>query len=270
MNDSEHLEKLRRLMPELMKTAGAVEGFLSAKEMKFLAMAAACPTAEGVMLEIGSFKGKSTVILATAGRLAPGAEVVAVDPLDYRPSFDPKRGKESCLDDFNKNLREAKVGNLVELHQMRSQQLAPLWRRDRKIRFLWIDGDHSYEGAKSDFDLFSPFLTDGAIVALHDCFKHDVGPMRVFAEDMLLSKNFGAAGACGSIGWAQFRANPKKCEPFAKARLELYKRVARLIPQAYLDPVEHGTGGAIYKFLRWRVPHDEIDPADWVRQVGLN
>jgi len=268
MNDSAHLEKLQRLLPELMRTAKAVGGFLSGKEMKFLAMAAACPVAEGVILEIGSFMGKSTVILATAGQLAPGTEVVAVDPLEFRPMADPKRGKESCLDNFKANLHNAKVENLVEFHQMRSQQLAPLWKRGRKIRLLWIDGDHSYKGAKSDFDLFSPFLADGAIVALHDCFKHDVGPMRVLAEDMLLSEHFGAAGACGSIGWAQFREKPEACAPFVKAKLQFYKRTARLIPHAYLDPIEHGTGGAYYKLLRSRVPHGEIDPADWVRQVG--
>jgi len=267
--DSDHLEKLRRLMPGLMKTAREVRGFLSEKEMKFLAMGAACPTADGVILEIGSFLGKSTGILAAAGQLAPGTMVVAVDPLDYRPSFDPKRGKESCLDDLKANLRHAQVEEFVEFHQMRSQELEPLWKRDRKIRFLWIDGDHSYEGVKSDFDLFSPFLADGAIVALHDCFKHDVGPMRVLAEDMLLSKNFGAAGACGSIGWAQFRTNSKNCDRFMKLKLQFYKRIVTLIPRACLDPVEHGTNSVIYKLMRSFVPHGEVDPANWAGQVAF-
>ncbi|HEY5041859.1 MAG TPA: class I SAM-dependent methyltransferase [Verrucomicrobiae bacterium] len=267
--DSVHLEKLRQLLPGLMKTARGIRGFLSEKEMKFLAMVAACPTAQGVILEIGSFLGKSTSILAAAGQLAPGTRVVAVDPLDYRPSFDPKRGKESCLEDLKANLRLAQVEPFVEVHQMRSQELEPLWNRDRKIRFLWIDGDHSYEGAKSDFDLFAPFLADGAIVALHDCFKHDVGPMRVLAEDLLLSKNFGAAGACGSIGWAQFRANAKDCEPFTKAKLQFYQRIVRLIPRAYLDPIEHGTNSAIYKLMRSFVPHGEMDPANWAGQVAF-
>src|SRR5258706_15016173 len=113
-NDSAHLEKLHRLMPELLKTARAVRGFLSEKEMKFLAMAAACATAEGVILEIGSFLGKSTVVLATPGQLVPGTHVVALDPLDYRPSLDPKRGRESCLDEFKANLRHAKVVDPVE------------------------------------------------------------------------------------------------------------------------------------------------------------
>ena len=266
-NDSAHLEKLHRLMPGLMQTARVVRGFLSEKEMKFLAVTAACATAEGVILEIGSFMGKSTVILATAGQFVPGTHVVAVDPMDYRPSFDPKRGQETCLGDFKTNLRHAKVEHLVELHQMRSQELAPSWKRP--IRFLWIDGDHSYEGAKSDFDLFSPFLADGAIVALHDCFKHDVGPLRVLAEDMLLAKHFGAAGACGSIGWAQYRSDPKHCEPFVKAKLQFYKRVTRLIPYAYLDPVEHGTNSVYYKLLRSQIPHGELAPARWVKQVAF-
>lgn len=264
-----HLDQFRALLPGLMTTARAVRGFLSEKEMKFLALAAAFPTADGEILEIGSFLGKSTTILATAGQLAPGSQVVAVDPLDYRPSFDPKRGKETCADDFHANLRQAKVAHLVEFHQMRSQELAPKWPRDRRIRFLWIDGDHSYAGAKADFDLFAPFLADGAIVALHDCFHHDVGPMRVLAEDMLLSKNFGAAGASGSIGWAQFRSDAKNCEPFTKAKLQFYTRIARLIPTAYLDPVEHGTRSALYKLLRSRIPHGEINPADWLKQVAL-
>ena len=116
--------------------------------------------------------------------------------------------------------------------------------------------------------MFSPFLADGAIVALHDCFKHDVGPMRVLAEDMLLSKKYGAAGACGSIGWAQFRASPNNCEPFTKAKLQFYKRVTRLIPRAYLDPVEHGTNRAGFKLMRALIPHGEIDPADWAGQVA--
>ena len=267
--DFEHLEKLRRLMPELMKTAGAVRGYLTEREMQFLAMTAACPTADGVILEIGSFMGKSTVILATAGRLAAGTEVIAVDPLDYRPLSDPKRGRETCLEEFKTNLRHAQVEPLVDLRQMRSQELAPQWDPKRKIRFLWIDGDHSYSGAKADFDLFSPFLADGAIVALHDCFKHEVGPMRVLAEEMLLGKNFGASGGCGSIGWAQFRCDPKQCESFVHEKLRFYRRVVRLIPYAYLDPVDHGTGGIVYKLLRSRVPHGGVSAEDWVKRIAF-
>ena len=36
------------------------------------------------------------------------------------------------------------------------------------IDFLFIDGDHSYEGVKKDFEMYSPLVGSGGIIALHD------------------------------------------------------------------------------------------------------
>ena len=41
-------------------------------------------------------------------------------------------------------------------------------RQDIKIDFLFIDGDHSYEGVKLDFDLYSTLLSKNGIIMLHD------------------------------------------------------------------------------------------------------
>ena len=41
-------------------------------------------------------------------------------------------------------------------------------RQDIKIDFLFIDGDHSYEGVKSDFDLYSTIMSDNGTIMLHD------------------------------------------------------------------------------------------------------
>ena len=38
----------------------------------------------------------------------------------------------------------------------------------RKVDFLFIDGDHSYEGVKKDFEMYSPLVAEGGIVAFHD------------------------------------------------------------------------------------------------------
>ncbi|NJE12854.1 class I SAM-dependent methyltransferase [Thermococcus sp. LS2] len=38
----------------------------------------------------------------------------------------------------------------------------------RKVDFLFIDGDHSYEGVKADFEMYSPLVADGGIIAFHD------------------------------------------------------------------------------------------------------
>jgi len=39
---------------------------------------------------------------------------------------------------------------------------------DTEIDFLFIDGDHSYEGVKKDFEIYSPLVREGGIIALHD------------------------------------------------------------------------------------------------------
>ena len=74
-----------------------------------------------------------------------------------------------------------------------------------RIRLLWIDGDHTYAGCKEDFDLFSPFLADGGVVAFHDTLNTFEGPIRVFVEEVLRSDRFGACGFVHSISWGQFR-----------------------------------------------------------------
>lgn len=42
----------------------------------------------------------------------------------------------------------------------------------KKIDLLWIDGDHSYEGSKKDFDNFSALITDNGLIFLHDTAPH--------------------------------------------------------------------------------------------------
>jgi predicted O-methyltransferase YrrM len=40
------------------------------------------------------------------------------------------------------------------------------------IDFLFIDGDHTYEGVKKDFEMYSPLVNPGGIIAFHDITKH--------------------------------------------------------------------------------------------------
>lgn len=44
-------------------------------------------------------------------------------------------------------------------------------KQDIQIDFLFIDGDHSYEGVKTDFELYSTLLSDRGIIAIHDTDK---------------------------------------------------------------------------------------------------
>jgi hypothetical protein len=249
----------------ILQLAESVEGHLTAKEARMLGLLAALPTAAGEILEIGSFKGKSAIILARAAQLADRARVVAVDPLTSPCITDPDlKGQRSGWEDFQNNLRRGGVHELVEFHQKFSHELAAVWNPQRQLRLLWIDGDHTHRGAKLDFDKFVPFVRDGGIVAFHDVLHNFDGPLRVFVEDLLRSPRFGAAGVCGSIGWAQLRAPTAAQE---KNKAHLARALARLIPLATNTELR-GLTKLRFKLARSRVPRGAISAAEFVRQTA--
>ena len=245
----------------------AAPGFLSEREGRFLTLAAAAAPGKGAILEIGSFKGKSTVGLASIARHYSLPPVVAVDPFTAPSRTDPDLGgAESSLADFQKTIRTAGLEPYVEVHQMRSDDLARTW--NRPLRFLWIDGDHTYSGALADIRNFGKHLEDGAVVAFHDALSPFEGPLRVFVEEVLHSDQFGAAGFVGSIAWAQFRPHTGSSQQIREPRLKLARKAARLIP--FLNNVEQLTGlrRVLFKLLRSLVPHGEVEPAHWVEVVN--
>ena len=248
-----------------MARVRATPGFLTEREARFLALVAACTPADGVILEIGSFKGKSTVGLASVALRYGLGPVVAVDPHSSPSVTDPGVGAAgTSWDDFQGSLRAAGVASAVEAHRAYSRDLARGW--NRPIRFLWIDGDHTYRGAKADLDLFARFLVPGAIVALHDVLHMFEGPDRVFTEDILASDQFGPTGLCGSIGWAQYR--PSDGARWRAERVSLGRRVARLIPFVRDGQEPKGLRKLCYKLWRGLVPHAAPDAAAWVRAVS--
>jgi predicted O-methyltransferase YrrM len=250
----------------LVKEVESIEGFLSPNEIRFLALLAACPTTKGEILEIGSFKGKSTVVLAKAAALTLNPKVVAVDPMTAPSITDPDlKNAASSLADFQANLRQHNVAEQVEFHCTFSHELAKTWVRP--LRLLWIDADHTYQGTKQDLDLFAPHLADGAIVSFHDVLHEFEGGIRVFMEDILLHPQFGRVGMCGSLGWAQFHADADFCRSYADQKLQLYKRLSRLIPYVVFKNELNGWEKKKYKLLRARVPHGAIDPAKWLQSV---
>lgn len=207
-----------------------VPGYMGEKEFRFLGLLTAlssCAEPPGVLVEIGSFKGKSTIALAKIAERLELGPVVSIDPHTSPSETDPDLQQESSsFDEFLRTLQTAAIEKQVEVHRAASRDAARGW--NRQIRMLWIDGDHTYAGAKEDFDLFSPHLAERAIVAIHDVLHEFEGPVRVFVEEVLQSDAFGPAGFSGSIGWAQYR--PRDGARFRNQRMRLARMAARLIP----------------------------------------
>ena len=253
---------LDAVLEDAWKAARNVPGFLMEGEARLLGTIAACVPAQGLIVEIGSFKGKSTVMLAKVAAHYGLGPVVAIDPHNFNSAElqDLRTDAESTsFKDFLSNIETAGVASNVEVHRAFSKDIADTW--NRPIRFLWIDGDHSYAGAKSDFDGFFPYVAPLGVVALHDSLHEFSGPIRVFVEDMLRSDKFGAAGFVHSIAWAQFR--PEDGSRFEKQRARLVRTAAPLIPFVKNDKPLHGLTKIRYKLARARVPRKAILPAEW-------
>ncbi len=56
----------------------------------------------------------------------------------------------------------------ADSHDPRTRDFVTRLFGDRQLDVLFIDGDHSYEGVRRDFDLYSPLVRKGGMIALHD------------------------------------------------------------------------------------------------------
>jgi predicted O-methyltransferase YrrM len=256
---------LETVLQDAWEATRKVSGHLSENEARFLGLLAACVPAKGTIVEIGSFKGRSTVMLAKVASHYGCGPVVAIDPHNSPILVNiPTNPEMSSYQDFLDNIHAAGVSNHVESQAAYSKEVANSW--NRPIRLLWIDGDHSYEGAKSDLDGFLPHLVPHGVVAYHDALNAFPGPIRVFVEDVLGSDLFGPAGFVHSIAWAQFR--PEDGNTFRQKRSALARRASRLLPFVKSGKELAGMAKRRYKLSRFLVPHSAVDAAQWTRLVN--
>src|SRR5258707_517070 len=116
----------RGLLATIALQVQKVEGFLTPREIEFLAVLGACPTASGCIVELGTLYGKSATALALGARAGDGAVVHSVD-LRIRPEVEA-------------NFRHSGVKEFVYTHGMPS---AEFWKQfSEPIRLLWHDGSN--------------------------------------------------------------------------------------------------------------------------------
>jgi MMP 1-O-methyltransferase len=174
---------------------------VSDKEGAFLYNIARFCTGKGVIVEIGSWKGVSTIWLGKGSKKGNSVKIYAIDPhtgsLIHREMY----GKVWTFEEFKKNIKLAQVeGTIIPIVET-SEEAAKNWN-NKFIEFLWIDGDHLYNMVKLDFNLWSPFLINKGIIAFHDV-THSKAIRSVVINSILKSKNFINIGFIGSIVFAQ-------------------------------------------------------------------
>jgi predicted O-methyltransferase YrrM len=134
------------------------------------------------VVEIGSYLGKSTIILGrAAGR---GVDVVTIDPHASGPyaSATAEEG-DRVHDAFHVNLRRAGVADRVRHVRRPSQSRAALAEVGDPVDVLYVDGDHRYGHARDDLLLWGSRVRPGGSLFVHDCYSSPyvtAAVMRVF------------------------------------------------------------------------------------------
>jgi predicted O-methyltransferase YrrM len=113
-------------------------------------------------LEIGTYQGVSAARIA--GALAPGGLLYCVDPW---PETE-ERGNNPCWSICQRHLRRSGVKNRIRILRGYSWEMAS--QMPDQLDFAFVDGDHSWEGIKTDWTIISERILPGGVVCLHDSF----------------------------------------------------------------------------------------------------
>jgi predicted O-methyltransferase YrrM len=119
------------------------------------------------VVEIGSWKGRSTIALALGVRGRGAGRVYAIDPHTGSKEHQEVLGRVDTFGDFLHNIKKAGVAEVVEPIQSTSHDASRRFKAN-SVHVLFIDGSHEYLDVLRDIEDWAPLLRDGAIVALND------------------------------------------------------------------------------------------------------
>ena len=160
--------------------------------------AVGCPD-HGTIVEIGSFQGRSTIVLASAA--PPEAVVIAIDPHagNDRGPQEIDGFEDAAADDhatFVANLERAGVAERVRHLRMFSD--AALGEVDGAIDVLYVDGAHRYAPARADIRDWGSRVGDGGTMLIHDSFS-SLGVTFAILRELLVGGRFRYVGRSRSM-----------------------------------------------------------------------
>lgn len=207
------MSQARTPKPRTVVAFEAAKGFMPLDEGLAL-YSAACEAAEthGLpLLEVGTYCGRSTVLLAGAARES-GVTAVTVDhhrgSEEQQPGWeyhdpavvDPEVGLMDTLPTFRRTLYAAGLEEHVVALVGRSPRVAAVWGGE--LGFVFIDGGHTDEHARADYEGWTPHLAHSGLLVIHDVFPDPAdggqAPHRIYRR-ALESGSFEEVSVTGSL-----------------------------------------------------------------------
>lgn len=190
---------------EVVLPDAPTRGWLSKSEGGFLAEI----TKDKMVLEIGSYCGRSTVFMAKRA-----AHVFAVDTFDGRGTASPR----DTLREFTENLKRYGLYEKVTIVQGKSADVVPsipLMADYSPFDIVFIDGSHAREDVITDILVSLPLLADDGVLAFHDYRSvHDPEVTQVI-DCMISQMAVDVIGVCGTV--IVLKRRPSLCQDTFKS-----------------------------------------------------
>lgn len=165
--------RARFLRPEIGERLAVLEGLISADVGDVLADLASQVPGDRAIVELGSYRGKSTAYLATGAGIGRGAPVFAVDPWDTPGNATGRFGfaDPATRLRFVEQLKDVKLRGVPLLDRVTplrgfSTDVARHWLRP--IGLLYVDGSHTEKDVAADVAAWAKFIPAGGVIAFDD------------------------------------------------------------------------------------------------------
>lgn len=168
--------EVRSRRAELEHALEGVEGYFSSDEAWALYRATRdCSAAAPRAVEIGSYKGRSTIAIALALRDRGAGLVISIDPHapTGKASYVVEHGTADTFDEYLANVRRAGIEAFVRPIRATSADARPQYD-GAPIDLLFVDGSHDLDDVLLDIDTWLPLAADEAILAFNDPYAPGV------------------------------------------------------------------------------------------------
>ena len=189
----------RRTFEQALAAVDGIAGWMTPGQARQLFDAAAAVRSGGQVVEIGSFRGRSTVVIASA--LAPDVTLFAIDPHagnDRGPQEIDGYAAAANTDHevFMANLEHAQVDDLVQHIRAFSDHA----HEDvaGSLAMLYVDGAHRYAPARADIRDWGARVEDDGTLLIHDAFS-SIGVTLAIGRELLLSRRWRYVGRSRSL-----------------------------------------------------------------------